>query len=297
MRVFLWRRFLRIYPVYWIVTLMTFLVCLWPESHMNVGNASFSRIIKSVFLLPQDDAPFVGQAWTLVHEIRFYSIFGFFLLFKRANAMWALSVWAATSMCVLVVSYINQPLLDSSLFSRAVTYLCHPCSIEFVLGVFAAYVVCHWRTPIWLDRYTLPVGMVLVSIVMQWFTELTLATKYSNITLFAIPSLLLVFGAALAERRWRPRLPIVGVSLGNASYSTYLIHILVIVPLVWNCLPTSLGPIETSVWACVLTMVVQVIGWFFHVAVESPLHRIASRATSCLSEKPLLSMPWSAQQR
>ena len=47
---------------------------------------------------------------------------------------------------------------------------------------------------------------------------------YHAVAAYAIPSFLLVLGAVLTERRWRPRFPRALTLLGDASYSLYLAH-------------------------------------------------------------------------
>ncbi|MDX2122383.1 MAG: hypothetical protein SF070_15155, partial [Gemmatimonadota bacterium] len=56
---------------------------------------------KSALLVPQNFSPIVGQGWTLVHEVKFYAIFGLLLLFPRAVALRIAFAWAAVSAAVL----------------------------------------------------------------------------------------------------------------------------------------------------------------------------------------------------
>src|SRR5665213_484275 len=63
-----WRRFVRIYPIYWVVTLGA--IALAVAGHHN--DISVQRITASFFLLPQAEDPIVGVAWTLEHEVLFY---------------------------------------------------------------------------------------------------------------------------------------------------------------------------------------------------------------------------------
>ncbi|MCM2535843.1 acyltransferase [Neobacillus pocheonensis] len=70
------KRFLRVYPIYWIMTIVLvtlfFLVPSWGigyETKLNV-------IIKSILLLPQSHDPIVNVGWSLVYEVFFYAVFG-----------------------------------------------------------------------------------------------------------------------------------------------------------------------------------------------------------------------------
>jgi len=286
-RSFLTRRALRIYPIYWVATLATLAAVYWPGSHVTMTGSSPAYVAKSFLLLPQSTGPVILQAWTLVHEVRFYAVFGLLLVLCRGPALAVLTLWGAASLAVLVVSYANQPMLDSGLAARALTYLCHPASLEFALGVWAARIVRRRATPLWLDRLLLPAAAALTLAIMYWFQELKPEAKYYTVTMFAAPSFLLVLGAALAERRW-PRLPIpaVAVALGDASYSTYLIHKLILYPVVYNLFPASPSPAGLAAWVWVLVAAIHAAGWLVHVTTERPLHRLAQRLTRRPPRRP-----------
>ena len=187
-RSFLSRRLLRIYPIYWIVTIATMVVCLFPASHLTIRDHSLGYLVKSFLLLPQDGPPLVTQGWTLVHEVRFYLVFGLLLLGSRRLALWLVAAWGVGSLATLVVSYVHPSLLDAGIASRALNFFFHPSSVEFILGIGAAYVVRHWATPRWLDCVVLLAAAIATAAAMICYPELHASTKYAAITLFAILS-------------------------------------------------------------------------------------------------------------
>ena len=275
-RSFLVRRLLRIYPIYWAIAAATLAVGAWPGSHLNIWpRMSAGWLVKSLLLLPQTAPPLIQQAWTLVHEVRFYAVFGLLLLLPRRIALAALSAWGLASLGVLVTSYVAQSRLDSGLPARALTYLCHPASLEFVAGAWAAVIVSHRPTSRRFDSAILASGLIATASAMYWYVDAAPDTKYAAVTLFAVPSFLLVLGSALAERRWRPRLPAWAVTLGDASYSTYLIHNLILIPVVWNLFPASAKRPTLTLLVCALTALIHVIALGVHIAIERPLHRAA----------------------
>ena len=274
---FLGRRLLRIYPIYWIVTIATLVACLIPASHLMLRDRSLGYLVNSFLLLPQNGSPVITQGWTLVHEVRFYLVFGLLLVGSRRLAFWLLLAWGVGSLTTLAVSFLDPSLLDAGIVSRAANFFFHPNSVEFILGVGAAYVIRRWATPRWFDCIVFPTAAIVTAAVMVWFPELLTSAKYSAFILFVIPSFLLVLGAALAERRWRPRMPTLGVALGDASYSTYLIHNLVAIPIVWNLLPSGASPTFLIACAVATVLVVHAGGWLVHVVAERPLHQLARR--------------------
>ncbi len=274
-RRFLLRRFFRIYPVYWVVTAITLAVGLWETRVMGGYGLSWLSAFKSVLLLPQNTSPIVGQGWTLVHEVRFYATFGLLLLLPRLWALRGMIAWGVLSFGVLLLSYRDTDWLNGSLLGRGVNYLFHPGSMEFVLGVGAAWIVLHRKTTSVFDAVVLAAGVIGTLVVVQWFGLLKPDTKYFAITLFAVPSFLLVLGSTLAERRWLPKVPRLAVTLGDASYSTYLTHILVLEPFVWHALPANTGKTGLVIIAWLLVIVLHVVGVGFYLWIEGPLHQRA----------------------
>jgi exopolysaccharide production protein ExoZ len=67
------KRFVRIYPVYWIrVIPLIPILFLFPAIGAQGTETELSVIIESVLLIPNETPPFLGVAWTLTHEILFY---------------------------------------------------------------------------------------------------------------------------------------------------------------------------------------------------------------------------------
>src|SRR5688572_1031667 len=80
---FLARRLIRIYPLYWLVSLGVLAICwLWPEL---AARDKFSRptLLKSFLLWPQVEYPIVAVGWTLTYELFFYLVFAGLLLLPR----------------------------------------------------------------------------------------------------------------------------------------------------------------------------------------------------------------------
>ena len=78
---YLIKRFARIFPTYWIVTIILIaLHFLFPQ--FGLGNETqLSVILRSLTLIPSTQAPILHAAWTLVYEILFYISFGFLIWF------------------------------------------------------------------------------------------------------------------------------------------------------------------------------------------------------------------------
>ncbi|WP_375512368.1 acyltransferase family protein [uncultured Nostoc sp.] len=81
---FLFKRFIRVYPLYWSILGLKILVSLFSTAKDSIYQRSADEIIKAVLLLPQDrsilESSFIGVNWTLCYEVFFYCIFGFLIL-------------------------------------------------------------------------------------------------------------------------------------------------------------------------------------------------------------------------
>ena len=74
------KRFVRIYPAYWVVTL-AILPFYWIVPGWGQGDEKTPSVIANSFLLlPMLRGPVLMAGWTLCHEVLFYLVFGLFTL-------------------------------------------------------------------------------------------------------------------------------------------------------------------------------------------------------------------------
>lgn len=254
LRRYLGRRFIRIYPVYWIVMAG---VAVFGASQ------SLGTIVASILLVGPDIRPTVlAVAWTLYHEVAFYAVFAAWIIAPRVGLVLTLA-WlaliAATAM---------------GFASPLPAYLGASINLLFGVGVAA------W----WLSRHALPGWLAVAGIAA--FAALAVET----VTLHALPEPVreLAFGLAAGltiaalvavERQRTVAVPRPLLALGAASYSIYLMHfgllsvfakLAVAVGLV-GWVPPALGFAATV--AATLAA-----GYAFHRLVERPLlHRLQRR--------------------
>jgi exopolysaccharide production protein ExoZ len=217
---FLRKRAIRIYPLYWLyslIVLAVFLVAPAWVSAMKKGDVDF---LASFFLLPQFHPPILGQGWTLGYEIYFYLMFAFALLLPerwlaRFFVVWGLIASAGYNL------YLRS---DALVGSATIKTMTNPVTIEFVLGGCVALAILRgWR---WGDWFCLVGGSLLLPVSSVFFDPLEFPGL--RIFCFGLPALLILYGAASLESRSRIRFPRRLQAVGDASYSIYLSHILVI---------------------------------------------------------------------
>ena len=205
---FLLDRVWRIYPI-WYVAVLPWLL---------LQNRILPVVIASLTLWPVYDLfyfPALAVGWTLCFEMLFYVAVAAAV---RFGAIWPLLAYAA---CFILGFATPSPLFD---------YVGSPMVLEFLMGVLIA------RLP----RSTFGPGFVLAGIAgiltaPMWVYDGQLAffpaTAIFRVAFWGIPAALIVYGCLSMEARFRTRLADFPVLLGNASYSIYLFHLMVIVPL------------------------------------------------------------------
>lgn len=262
-RRYVWRRFSRIYPVYWV-----FLTLYIAASAAGLGHPDFSwsfpNLLSAYALIEFVEAPSLPLkvAWTLVYEVRFYAVF-LILILSRTLGLAVMAIWIVGIAAQAVTGQAG----GSDLF--------HVWNVYFLFGM-AACLLSRRMTTIWGWPF-LAGGVLLLPLL-----SLTLghrigieAERTTLMILLAAAFAALIVGAVLLETRhgWAP--PRVLTVLGDASYSIYLVHsaMISVVAILNARLNHGLVPIEAVfVIAFALAILAGVAG---HYAVERPLMALA----------------------
>jgi exopolysaccharide production protein ExoZ len=214
---FLYKRFIRIYPIYWLI-LTAKLVSSFGSSFSVIKEKGIIEFIKAYLLFPQDrgilSSTFLGVSWTLSYEIFFYILFCILIAFSFIFCLPIISFWI---LGVLLNCFGLVKIPESSIVLH---FLFSPLNLEFVFGCFAAYIVCQYRLSF--GRFLLYIGLFL-------YTLSAINTYYrimpiSSVIAYGIPSTLLVIGAVSTEMTRTVNFPALFILFGDASYSIYLIH-------------------------------------------------------------------------
>jgi exopolysaccharide production protein ExoZ len=271
---FLIRRFLRIYPIYWFVTLLlvgfamvkTLLGVMSGQtlSQSLDFDLQWHRLLGALTLFPTYNElgnlqPIVGVGWTLSFEVFFYFVFALAL---TLGFRWA-PLFVASLFALLVFAPV--PLGKSGLAQ----FLTDPILLEFPVGMLIGYaVVLGKHPPRWLLLGSIVLALIgfLVGIIFNF--------DYSYRYLYrGIPSALLVFGLVFWEVRFGFKVHPFLVKLGDASYAIYLIHTIVlgylVIPVV-KMLP-FLQHVQVDVLGVFAFVAAAALGIFLYEKVERPL--------------------------
>lgn len=206
---FLIKRFIRIIPLYYFMTLVTVIAFFINEKLFDNTVINAEYIVKSLLFIPFSEQPIVKVGWTLNYEMLFYII-----LWVAMKINYNYRSIIATAIIIGVVFVTGFFEIDSSII------------LEFVYGM-AAY---HILKDIDYDKEKKAgnkrVLLLLISLfcyIFMWYEKYSYFLKgIDRFILKGIPAFILFccFFAAC----YSIKIPKIFVYIGDISYSIYLIH-------------------------------------------------------------------------
>ncbi len=213
---FLFARVGRIYPLYWLVSLIVLVIWLVYPSLVFVSNPEVS-LIRSFALWPSKHQPLLAVGWTLIHEMYFYLIFAGLLLFSMRRRFWLLIGWGALVLAGLLAGLgADGPVLR---------LLTNPLSFEFLGGALAALILVRTSGRYWLLALLTGTAWYIGACLYSLHLGAAFWEYWTRAATFAPAVSLIVYGAVGAENAQK-KLHGTLIWLGNQSYSLYLTHVL-----------------------------------------------------------------------
>jgi exopolysaccharide production protein ExoZ len=267
---FLTRRVLRIFPIYWIVSI--FFLVLAATHKMFTSN----WVIDSYLLLPSGyplRAPLLLFGWTLMFEMFFYYVISFNLLFGKQAAI----PRTITSILFLIgmgtIVGFQKPVL---------ILIANPMNVEFVLGCFIALLHSSFG-----KRPALGLALLLSGAIILGATAilgyghiddaaLTLngQESWARVLLWGLTAAIVTAGVVFGSAQIRSAIGRFAVYLGDASYSIYLTSVVTLfVANRFYVLANFPAPLNASLLICLVTLV----GITSYRWLERPLTRLLTR--------------------
>ena len=215
---FLSRRFIRIYPPYWLVLIPMITIYLFAPERLTQFHPVHDNLLASFLLLPQMTSPLVAVSWTLVFEMYFYIIFSFLLMVRRRYVVPALAIWFCVQLAVFAVFGQSKNVY--------LAFLGNPISLEFIFGIAVGL--------LYVNKCFLPPLIAVVVMIAASFALIASTSflgfipELERAFVWGIPAMLLVYAAVGLEARKTAIAPTWAVSLGDSSYAMYLWHLLVL---------------------------------------------------------------------
>ena len=262
---FLVKRAVRIYPIYWIITLTLWCLFLVIPGFANNQDLSLGNLIVSLLLIPQKDQPILEVGWTLIYEINFYLLFSIAIWLKPKHSVPLLSAW----LLVTILHYRKIVKFPQDFFLLATVF--GEMNLELVLGCLAAYIVIKYNNNIGKYRWTLfgiaNLGYVFLGMLVAWTN-----IGFERITTFGVLAAMLIIAATSIDLKDFPKIPYLLIFLGEASYSIFLTHVPVISAITKILQKANLGKYFDGFFAPALLAVFAVVfGCIFYSLIEKPL--------------------------
>lgn len=228
---FLRRRVLRVVPLYWLMTAVAVLKLLLVQAVPRLGSAAEHApvrvwdVVRSLLFIPYINAagevlPILQPGWTLSFEMFFYLLFAFALLAAAGRPLRVLGPM------LVVLAGVGWFRTDRW---PVPTVLVSPVLLEFLGGVLLGY----WaragigigRGAAWVAGLLGTAGAAMLAGV--WWGD----PPAVRVLAWGVPALFVVAAGVLLEDR--VRVPRWMLRVGDASYSLYLSHMLVVMFCAW----------------------------------------------------------------
>ncbi|MFV3384140.1 acyltransferase family protein [Pseudomonas sp. NY15364] len=268
---FITKRAIRIFPLYWALTLFLFLIATAKPNLFRSAEASFEFLAKSIFFIPFDRngyiEPLLGPGWTLNYEIFFYLIF--FASLKTSHK-YRMEICSTTLILIVTLGKTLEPT------SIPLKFFTQPIILEFALGmaIFKAFE--------YTDKKSIPkhikTALAASSIAALLYLLQTTIKNSPEDRFFqwGIPAFVFSLGLILLLRDSKP-IPSL-MLLGDMSYSLYLTHIFIILGidrLITSLTTPTLHSSLAALLAITLSIMIAYITWrFFETPIDRKLRKI-----------------------
>jgi peptidoglycan/LPS O-acetylase OafA/YrhL len=285
---YLFRRFWRVYPLFWVALGIGTAAHVAFRPEPLFGPGWVENLLGTIALLP--DSPFLlalPVAWTLPSEVAFYLAFGALFVLPRRAAVPVLLAWGTATVSLAVTG--QKPA------NRFAALWLSPFVLEFLAGCFVA------RWPVRLSgRRALALGVAAaVWLGVGWGLKLAFDPGW---TPHDHRQRVLVFGpgyalVVLAVIGWERGGGHVGLRwlrhVGDASYSIYLLHLPCLYAGFWLSFQVnwSHGKSGHTAWIVAMFAAGVLPGLLFHRFVERPLLALARRKPKAATDPQPLPLP------
>ena len=268
---FMTNRVVRIAPLYWALTLLTYAIVVVVPSLFKATSSSPVELLKSLFFIAFEKSngnvqPTLFLGWTLNYEMFFYALFAAGLMIHSVSTR----VWTVCVALVLLtlVGVVVPPEASVARFYTS------PLMLEFGYGMLIglAYQRISSRPAAAAVSATLvAIGMALVVLGPGGSEDIRFLTV-------GLPAAATVLGAISLEARGiRFKSPAL-LLLGAASYSLYLVHIFPLGAVAYVAGRLEFGEPWLLLFAPVLAFVSAIaVAIVVHLAFERPIDRFLRR--------------------
>ena len=268
---FLKRRFVRIFPIYWlIITALLILQLALPACYNTMYSTDGSNLLQTYLLLP-GHLMLNGVSWSLSNELFFYLLFTLALIIP--NKKFSLYLMTGYFILLLVLAFGFPQLTTGNPYKEMLFF---PMNIEFLLGILIVLIID--RVPVSSARSLLVAGIVLFiagALLDNAGIRITgdaVSGPLNRVLLFGVPSFLIILAVVKLELNRTVKMHNRFLQLGDASYSIYLFHLPVVAAFFKMIAVFRItDPLILFLLSCILIVLVCAAGIFIYQKIEKPL--------------------------
>jgi exopolysaccharide production protein ExoZ len=261
-------RFLRIYPLWWLV--LSVIVAVWmikPE-WVYSSNTVPPDLLRSYLLFPASGLPLHAVGWTLIHEVWFYLVFGALLVLPARLLPTFLVIW--TTLVTLAALIFHKPA------NPVLALISHPLTLEFIIGAGIGLLATKRNLPA--AKLILQMGCLVLLLEMISIRENPPAMfiqEWPRIALFGVPLAMILWGCVGLEQQGGSS-PAWSQSLGNWSFALYLIHVPVFAAVGRLAAPLSRSGRMDNLVLIIFALASAIFAAFvLHVLFEKPIQKLS----------------------
>ena len=268
---FLKRRFVRIFPIYWIIiTVFLMLQLALPAFYKTHFDTGIGNLLQTYLLLP-GHIMLNGVSWSLTNELFFYLLFTLALVIP--NKKYSLYLLIGYFIFLLFYSIFVPAIPDGNQF---VGMLIFPMNIEFLFGVLIVIIVNkvpkNWVYPLLITGILLFLTGAFLSINEIKVTGNNSNQALSRVLLFGFPSFIIILSVVKLELNRAVKMHNIFLQLGDASYSIYLIHLPIVAAFFKILAKFEIkSNLILFVLSCLLVIAVCIAGVIIYHKIEKPL--------------------------
>jgi peptidoglycan/LPS O-acetylase OafA/YrhL len=273
-RAFSISRISRIVPLYWILTTCLLLLAALKPELLNSTTANLTNYIKSLFFIPylKENGtlrPMLPVGWTLNYEMFFYFSIWISIIASR-------KYYLPLTLILLFVSYIVLGNLIDNRFINS--FFSSTLLFEFAFGMVSFFLYKR------LQRIKIYIIPLIITALMSYFLMALIEVTDINIDrlyVYGLPSVILVLSLTLLEKSMFSKNNIatsILVSIGNASYATYLSHLYVVEGMrKIVSLKLNLLDIYTPIGVLITLVIALIVGQIIYLICDKPISRYTKK--------------------
>lgn len=248
---FLGARFLRIVPIYWLITIGLAVASIAMPFAFRSLDIDAGHLTSSLFFFAgatSDLEPILEAGWTLEYEMLFYALFAVALFFKNE----------------LVAIVLPSVVLAAMAISGLVDWIV----LEFILGMLLGK---FFTSGLQIKH---PVLLAIAGAVLLFASiPFSAGAEHVRVLVWGIPSAMIVL-SVLYLPQFKNRFVTL---LGNASYSIYLVHFIALTVFYKVFAILGLGAnINADAFLIVTLLVATLAGVMFYSMVEKPVGQLVN---------------------